>query len=158
MRIFERRLEDNLFRLNWELKNGLYRHGPYQSFRICDPKPRIIHKAAVRDRVVHHAAYRVLYPLFDKIFIFDSYSCRLDKGTHKAVDRLALFLDNISRHNRQTVFAAKCDIKKFFASVDHEILKNILRWRIVDTKINNLLDNIIDSFLAAPKTVGGGAT
>jgi retron-type reverse transcriptase len=156
VQFFEWRLEDNLFRLNFELENGFYRHGSYQSFRISDPKPRLIHKATVRDRVVHHAVCRILYPLFDKNFIFDSYSCRLDKGTHRAVDRLALFLDNVSRHNRQTVFAAKCDIKKFFASVDHEILEKLLRRRIADVKVEKLLGNIISSFSAEPKPVGGG--
>jgi len=158
VQIFERHLEDKLFRLNFELKNGIYRHESYQSFRICDPKPRTIHKAMVRDRVVHHAVYRILYPLLDNIFIYDSYSCRLNKGTHRAVNRLALFLDGVSHYNRQTVFAAKLDIKKFFASVDHEILKDILWWRIADRKTNNLLAGIIDSFLTAPKPVGGGAT
>jgi len=81
VQIFERNLEDNLFILHQELKSGTYRHGDYTSFYITDPKLRKIHKATVRDRVLRHAIYRVLYPIFDKSFIYDSYSCRLDKGT-----------------------------------------------------------------------------
>jgi len=66
---------DNIFKLYGELKNKTYRHGGYQAFKINDPKPRDIHKAAVRDRLFHHAIYRILYPYFDRKFIFDSYSC-----------------------------------------------------------------------------------
>src|SRR4030043_87574 len=73
---FEFSLEDNIFRLHWLLKNNYYRHGKYQSFSIRDPKPRTIHKASVRDRVLHHAVFRILYPAFDPVFISVSYSCR----------------------------------------------------------------------------------
>jgi len=88
---FEFNLEDNLFELPEELKNGAWRHFHYTAFNVCDPKLRRIHKACVRDRVLHHAIFRVLYPVFDKGFIFDSYSCRLGKGAHKAVSRLEKF-------------------------------------------------------------------
>ena len=82
---FSLKLMDNLFALREDLSSGSYRHGGYQAFNISDPKPRNIHKASVRDRLLHHAIYRVLYPFFDKIFTSDSYSCRLKKGTHKAI-------------------------------------------------------------------------
>ena len=78
---------DNIFKLHNELVNKEYRHGPYHAFKINDPKPRNIHKAKVRDRIVHHAIYRILYPYFDSKFIYDSYSCRIDKGTHRAINR-----------------------------------------------------------------------
>src|SRR4030042_4450515 len=74
---FSLRLADNIFALQRDLLNHTYKHGPYQAFRINDPKPRDIHKASVRDRLLHHAIYRVLYPFFDRIFIADSYSCRI---------------------------------------------------------------------------------
>lgn len=80
-------LMDNLLKLHLALLNKTYRHSSYQAFKINDPKPRDIHKAEVKDRLVHHAIYRILYPLFDKKFIFDSYSCRKEKGTHKALSR-----------------------------------------------------------------------
>lgn len=159
VQIFERYLEDNLFALHSDLKNKLYRHQAYTSFIIQDPKRRDIHKATVRDRIVHHAIFRVLYPIFDPSFIFDSYSCRLNKGTHKAVDRLEQFVKNVSRNYTRPCFALKCDIAKFFSSIDHNFLKNLIARRITDTQTMSLLENIIDSFEAPEKltkSVGGG--
>lgn len=146
MRNFEFNLEDNLFRLHSGLKEKTYRHSHYTPFNVCDPKLRRIHKAIVRDRVVHHAVFRALYPVFDKSFIFDSYSCRLKKGTHRAVKRLETFAKKISANGTKNIFALKCDVKKFFASIDHEILKNILAKRIEDKNVLWLLDRIIGSF------------
>ncbi len=152
---FERNLEDNLFKLNWELKNSFYRHGPYKSFVICDPKRRVIHKATVRDRIVHHAVFRILNPLFDPIFFNDSYSCRLCKGTHRAVLRLEQFLKNVSRNYRQNCYALKCDISQFFASVCHRTLKNLILKKIKDENALKLIFQIIESF-TTPNPLGGG--
>src|SRR3990167_8070869 len=91
VQMFERHLEDNLFDLHSKLRNKSYKHGSYQSFYVQDPKQRHIHKASVKDRVVHHLLYNYLYKLFDSTFIYDSYSCRLDKGTHHGIDRLEVF-------------------------------------------------------------------
>src|SRR3989344_1636332 len=88
---FSLRLMDNILTLHTELKQQTYQHGGYHAFNICDPKPRNIHKASVRDRLVHHAIYRILYPFFDRKFVADSYSCRLEKGTHKALNRFRQF-------------------------------------------------------------------
>lgn len=123
---FERHLEDNVFALHDELRGGEYRHDPYHRFHIFDPKHRIIHKATVRDRLVHHAVYRVLYPVFDRSFIFDSYSCRIGKGTHTAVRRLERFARKVSKNYSRPCWALKFDIKKFFDSVDHGILLQVL--------------------------------
>jgi len=98
------------------------------------------------DRLLHHAIHRVLYPAFDKTFIFDSYSCRNNKGTHKAFQRLTQFAHQISHNYTQPCFALKLDIKKFFDSVDHEILMDLLRERIADEKLLELLQDIIQSF------------
>lgn len=136
---------DNLIALHDDLASGSYRHGGYHAFNICDPKPRNIHKASVRDRLVHHAVYRILYPFFDRTFIADSYSCRNNKGTHKAINRFKNFAYQVSQNNSRTCWVLKGDIKKFFASIDHEVLKNILAGYIPDEKIINLLENIIDS-------------
>src|SRR3989344_3535193 len=73
---FQLHLMDNILSLHNDLKNKTYIHGGYYAFNISDPKPRNIHKASVRDRLLHHAIYRILYPYFDKKFIHDSYSCR----------------------------------------------------------------------------------
>lgn len=143
---FSIRFSDNLFALHNELAAKTYCHGGYQAFKINDPKPRDIHKASVRDRLVHHAIYRVLYPYFDRKFIFDSYSCRFGKGTHRAVDRFKYFSGKVSKNNTRTCWVLKCDIKKFFASIDHKILKNILAKHIEDKDALRLLSQIIDSF------------
>lgn len=143
---FSMNLMDNIFSLHNDLEKKIYSHSKYEAFKINDPKPRDIHKANIRDRLLHHALYRILYPYFDKKFIYDSYSCRINKGTHKAIQRFKYFIGKVSKNNTKQCFVLKCDIKKFFASIDHEILKNILRKYIQDTDTLNLLSNIIDSF------------
>ncbi len=130
---------DNILKLHKRLAEKSYKHGSYHAFKINDPKPRDIHKATVRDRIVHNAIYRVLYPYFDKKFIYDSYSCRNDKGTHKAINRFRRFVWKESQNDTRTIWVLKCDIKKFFASIDHGILKNILSKHIVDQNILWLL-------------------
>lgn len=146
VQIFERNLEDNLFSLHFELKNRTYRHSNYTSFFITDPKVRNIHKACVKDRIVHHAIYRVLYPIFDKGFIYDSYSCWNKKGTHKAVDRLESFTRKVSKNYIGECWALKCDIKKFFNSVDHHILFELIKKKVFEKDTLDLLWNIILSF------------
>lgn len=143
---FEYRLEDNLFALRDSLLFGEYRHDPYKPFTIYDPKRRRIHKATVKDRVVHQAIVNVIEPLFENRFIHDSYSCRIGKGTHAAVDRLQTFLRQASRNNTRTVYALKCDVKKFFASVSHDVLLVLLARQINDPKTMELLESIIGSF------------
>lgn len=145
---FQLRLMDNILSLHRDLKQGAYRHGLYRAFKINDPKPRDIHKASVRDRLVHHALYRILYPFFDRTFIADSYSCRVGKGTHRAMDRFRDFAFRVSRNHTRTCWVLKCDVRKFFASVDHAILQRILATRIPDTAVLALLDTVIDSFPA----------
>lgn len=147
---FEFNLEDNLFQLHQELKTKTYQHSHYTAFNVCDPKPRRIHKACVRDRVLHHALFRILYPLFDKGFIFDSYSCRLGKGTHRAVNRLEKFTRKLSKNNRQNIFALKCDIRRFFDSVDQNILLGLIRKKVQDDDAVWLLLKIIKSFEKSP--------
>ncbi len=132
--------------LHSELKNRTYRHSNYTSFYITDPKLRHIHKAIVKDRIVHHAVYRVLYPIFDAGFIYDSYSCRIGKGTHKAVRRLEFFARKVSKNYTGSCFALKCDIRKFFDSVDHEVLKKIIKRKIGDDNALWLVNEIIGSY------------
>ncbi|MBI2065448.1 MAG: group II intron reverse transcriptase domain-containing protein [Candidatus Zambryskibacteria bacterium] len=137
---FQLNLMDNIISLHNNLKNKTYTHGPYHAFNISDPK------ASVRDRLLHHAIYRVLYPYFDKKFIHDSYSCRLNKGTHKAMERFKHFSYKISKNNTKQCWILKCDIKKFFASIDHNILLQILKKHIGDKDVLWLLERIISSF------------
>lgn len=140
------RLMDNIFSLHNDLINHTYNHGGYQAFKINDPKPRDIHKASVRDRLLHRAIYRILYPFFDKTFIADSYSCRDRKGTHKAINKFREYAHIVSKNNTKTCWILKCDIRKFFANIDHQILLKLLQEYIPDENILNLLENIIESF------------
>lgn len=143
---FALNLSKNVYALHLELKNKTYTHGSYKAFKINDPKPRDIHKATVKDRLLHHVIYQVLCPYFEKKFIYDSYSCRDEKGTHKAVDRFQYFARKVSHNHRQTTWVLKCDIKKFFANIDHDILMKISRRHLADQDILSLLQNVIDSF------------
>lgn len=139
-----------IFSLHSDLKNKTYQHSKYEAFKINDPKPRNIHKASVRDRLLHHAIFRILYPYFDKRFIAHSYSSRKNMGTHRALIAFKKMCNKVSKNNTKTVWVLKCDIRKFFASIDHQILKDILKKYIHDTDTLNLLNNIIDSFYTVP--------
>ena len=154
VQIFEMHLMDNLIALHHDLKSGEYMHGAYEHFVISDPKRRDIHKASVRDRVLHHAIYRKLYTFFDKAFIADSYSCRNNKGTHKAINRYEVFARKVSKNYSKQAYVLKCDIRKFFASIDHGILINILDDYIVDQEVVRLLDRIIKSFYSTESGKG----
>ncbi len=151
---FQMRLFENISSLHNDLKDKSYRHGGYKAFRISDPKPRQIHKACVRDRLLHHAIYRILYPFFDRTFIADSYSCRINKGTHKAISRFRSFSYQVSENHIQTAWVLKCDIRKFFDSIDHSLLKDILIAYIPDQDILNLLFEIISSFHSKSAIIG----
>jgi len=150
---FEWRLEENIFALQRELASGSYRHGPYSAFTICDPKQRPIHKALVRDRIVHHALFKILNPIFESSFISHSFSCRAGKGTHRAVDMLERTLWRESRNHTRLCHVLKCDIHHFFASVDHEKLLSILGRRINDERTTELLREIVSSFVAEEPTL-----
>ncbi len=143
---FERDLELNIFELHRDLRDKTYTHGTYTGFYISDPKLRHIHKATVRDRVLHHAIFNLLNPLFEPGFIADSFSCRVGKGTHKGVERLKQMLRTVSRNNTRPCWVLKCDVRKFFDGIDHEILLGILERRIKDPEVMWLLEEIVDSF------------
>jgi RNA-directed DNA polymerase len=143
---FGRNFMKNVISLYDDLKNKTYQHSSYKSFKISDPKPRDIHKSSVCDRLLHHAIYRILYPYFDKKFIYDSYSCRLGKGTHKANERFKYFTDKVSKNYTRTCWILKCDIRKFFANIDHEILMQILDKHITEKDTVWLLRQVVKSF------------
>ena len=151
--VFEFNLEQNIFELHRELKEKTYIPKPYQEFFVCDPKLRHIHKASVGDRVVHQALYRKLYKVFDPQFIYDSYSCRNGKGTHKGVQRLSDFMRKLSKNNSQKIWYLKCDVTKFFDSIDHQLLKQKIALKVKDENTLWLCNRIIDSF---SKSTGKG--
>lgn len=140
------RLSDNLLDLLYELQSDVYAHGPYEEYIICDPKKRVIHKAQVRDRVMHRLIYNLLYTYFDKRYIHDSYSCRIGKGTHKAYARFRLFVNTVSKNYTTQCYVLKFDIKKCFESINTAVLKKILARHIEDEKLCTLVYTIIDSF------------
>ena len=151
---FQLNLMDNILQLHRDLSNHTYKHGGYQAFKINDPKPRQIHKATVRDRLLHHAIYRILYPFFDRTFIGDSFSCRNKKGTHKAINHFRSFFRKASQNDTQTCWVLKCDIRKFFASIDQNILIRILKTYILDQDIIRLLEEVIGSFYSSRPGIG----
>lgn len=151
---FQYRLMDNILTLHGDLKDQTYGHGPYYAFKISDPKPRDIHKATVRDRLVHHAVYRVLYPSFDRTWTADSYSCRNNKGTHRAMNRFREFAYQVSLNHTRTCWVLKCDIRKFFASIDHAILFDTIRKYITDTRTLDLIRKILGSFQSTQEGKG----
>jgi retron-type reverse transcriptase len=143
---FKRDCKNNIFGLYKELKNKTYSHSDYYSFYVKDPKLRLINKACVKDRILHHAIFRILYHIFDKSFIYDSYSCRIGKGTHKAVDRLQYFAKKASKNNIRACFILKLDIKKFFDSIDRNILLSLIKRKVKDENAIWLIGKIIRSF------------
>lgn len=120
---FEYDLEGNIFKIMEILKHKRYEPGPYYDFYIHDPKKRIISAAPYFDRVIHHALINVIEPILGRSFIYDTYACIKGKGTHKAVQRYRAFQEK----NR---YVLKCDIKKYFQSIDHEILYQMVLKRI----------------------------
>lgn len=145
---FEKDLEKHVFQLHRDLRSKTYRHGNYVGFRICDPKLRNIHKATVRDRVLHHAIFNILNRVFEPTFIPTSFSCRIGKGTHKGVQSVSNMLRKESANNTKHCYALKCDIKKFFDSVDHTVLRDILKKKIADPDTLWLLEEVIEGFVS----------
>lgn len=143
---FERHLERNIFQLHRDLKNKTYKHGPYAGFYISDPKQRHIHKATVRDRVLHRAIFSVLNPIFEETFIPTSFSCRVGFGTHKGVDALERMARSVAKNGTSSCFVLKCDIRKFFDSVDHQTLLRIIGRRVKDEDMMWLLESVIGSY------------
>lgn len=134
--LFHHRVESELVALQRELASGRYRPGPFRTFTIYDRKPRRISAAPYRDRVVHHAICNIVEPIFERVFIHDSYACRKGKGTHAA--------DQLTRFMQSADYALQCDVRRYFPSIDHKILKALLRRKIACPPTLVLLDRIID--------------
>ena len=141
---FQYNLERKLFALWKDLNTNSYRHGGYRKFLVCDNKKREISVASVRDRVVHRLVYDYLVEVYDKTFIYDAWSCRKGKGLLGAIERAQSFL--ASDDAKYPLRFWKCDVRKFFDNVDHEILLSILERRIKDEKAFGLLREIVGSF------------
>jgi len=135
---FNINLEKELLQLQRELRSHSYVPGKYHHFTIYESKRRVISAAPFRDRVLHHALCNIIEPLFENSFIYDSYACRKGKGTHKAVERFSEF----AKKNR---YVFKCDIRKYFPSIDHQILYSMFERKIRDQDVLWLISAVIDS-------------
>lgn len=135
---FEQNLDAELIQLHQELAMQTWQPGGYRSFTVHEPKRRKISAAPFRDRVVHHALIRVIEPIYERKFIFDSYANRKGKGTHAALDRCTQYM-------RRYKYVLQCDIQQFFPAVDHAILKSTLAKTIACQSTLNLCGKIIDS-------------
>lgn len=143
---FELDLAKNLWALHDELEDGSYNASNYHRFMIYDPKKREIQALAFRGRVVQHSLCdNVLKPYFEKRLIYDCAACREGKGTHFAMKRLNGFLRSFYREHGTGGYFLKCDVRKYFDSIDHDALKYLLR-RFPDRDVLAFLHRIIDSF------------
>lgn len=136
-------LEENLSQISDELRNHTYKVGKYREFYVYEPKKRLIMALPFKDRVVQWAIYQLLNPVFDKSYMEDSFGCRVGKGTHRAVKRLHYWIKKVDNSDKKYYYL-KLDISKYFYRVDHDILKVLLRKRIKDKQLLNLLYEIID--------------
>jgi RNA-directed DNA polymerase len=136
--VFEHRLEENLLNLQSELVSRTYVPGSYVNFHIHEPKRRLISAAPFRDRVVHHALCNLIEPIFERTFVADSYANRVGKGTHRALDRM-------QRLSRRYPWVLQCDIRQFFPSIDHHILRGFLAQKVSDRDMLWLADRILQS-------------
>jgi len=140
---FEKNLKKNLETLRIELLLKSYFPRPLCNFVIRDPKTRKVSKSEFRDRVIHHALCNIICPILEKNFIYDSYANRKGKGTIKAVERFEYFKKKVSRNNTIKCFILKCDIKKYFENINHNILFGIIKKKIKDQNILRLIEIII---------------
>ncbi|MFC1571197.1 reverse transcriptase domain-containing protein [Candidatus Margulisiibacteriota bacterium] len=148
---FNLNLENELFRLQRELQEQTYQVGGYKRFYIYDPKKRLISALPYRDRVVQHALCNVIEPIFDHTFIYDTYACRKDKGSHKSVNRF-------TKYCRKNKYALKCDIKRYFASIDHDVLFEMIKRKIKDPVTLWLIKLIINSTASPGIPIGNLAS
>lgn len=133
--------EKELFSLQKSLITNTCVLGPYSTFKIYKPKERTIKFVSFKDRVLHHAIQNIIEPIFEKSFIFDSYACRKKKGIHKGLYRLK----KIIQSKNPPKYFLKCDVKKYFLSIDQDILKKIISKKITDKKLLNVIFKVIDS-------------
>ena len=126
---FQYHLEDNLWWLYLELNQNIYYHGPYRRFTVIESKHRDLAVATIRDRVVHRLLYEYLVPIYDKAFIYDTWSCRKNKGLLGAIERTQKFLKKYPNS-----FIWRADVSKFFDNVDQNTLLDIINRKIQNQK------------------------
>lgn len=145
---FNAEIERNLLRLQRELQDRTWKPGAYRDFYVYEPKKRLVSAAPYEDRVVHHALCRVLEPIWERMFIYDSYACRVGKGTHAAADRY-------TEYSRRASYVLKCDISRYFEHVDHATLLGEISRYVKDDGILWLVETILSSNNARPAATPG---
>lgn len=147
VRLWDKNREANFQKLQQELISGTYRTSEYSIYTVYEPKEREIYRLPYRDRIVHHAIMNILEPIWVKVFTKDTYACIKKRGVHKAMKaaRAAMIEDPTG-----TQYCLKIDIKKFYPSINHGILKQIIRKKIKCKRTLALLDEIIDSAPGVP--------
>ncbi len=153
---FELNLQTNLENLQKDLINKTYSSSNLKKFIIRDPKTRTIHASIFRDRIVHHAIINILNPIYEKIFIYDSFASRKDKGTHNAINRFESFIKKVSSNGRLIKnnfnnnsiqgYVLKADFKHYFNSVNHEVLIKILKKKVDDEDLIELIKIVLSNF------------
>lgn len=148
---FELNLAEELSKLQTELKNKSYQVGSYYKFTIYDPKRREIQALPYRDRIVqHNLCDNILAPLLERHLIYDNSACRKNKGAHFSMERLSGFLRQFYNRHGTDGYVVKCDIHKYFDSIDHRVLKTKLCRVVKDKDVYALLETIIDSYEKTP--------
>ena len=148
VKVHDRNREANLLALHEALKAGTYRTSEYSTFKIYEPKERIIFRLPYfPDRIVHHAIMNVLEPIWLSVFTADTYSCIKKRGIHAAAKKLRHVID---KDKQGCTYCLKIDIRKFYPSINHDVLKSIVRRKLKDTRLLKLLDEIIDSAEGLP--------
>lgn len=152
---FEASLNEELMKLKFELETLTYYPKPLKRLIVRDPKTRVIYASHFRDRVIHHALFNITEPIFEKIFIYDSYANRKKKGTHLALKRFDYFKRKVTKNGKLVRYAKddnmvvgyvlKADIKHYFDTVDHEVLINIIKKKIKDEKVIWLIKRILEN-------------
>ncbi|MFH1972256.1 MAG: reverse transcriptase domain-containing protein [archaeon] len=142
---FKRNLKNNLSLLHSELIFHIYRPKPLVNFIIRDPKTRKISKSIFRDRVIHHALYSIIAPIFEKGFILDSYANQINKGSLKAIERFDYFKRKVTNNNISKAYVLKADIKKYFENINHKILFEIIQKKIKDSRVLWLIKIILQN-------------
>jgi len=151
---FKMNLEEEILKIQFELINNTYRHGSYTKFKVWDPKERVIHKAEVRDRLVHRILYNCLMSVFNRHWLDCSFSCRPNFGQHRSIEKVRKTLLKATSNYTRECFVVKCDIKKFFNHIDHEILYKLICREVSDLRICRLIRENISSFHSGEQAVG----
>lgn len=143
---FEKNLHINLDKLYNELNNDTYKPAKYYQFYVYEPKKRLISAPSFRDRIVQHAIYKSIYQHFNKRFIDQSFGCRTDKGTHKAAE----YAHKCLQHCNEDEYILQLDIRKYYYSINTDILVNLIKEVIKDSRLVEVISLFIDCDIGVP--------